>query len=151
MATVGFDPIREFSVLQDRVNRLFNDHSSGWGRRDDDVLSRGSWAPPVDIYEQDGSLVLKAELPEMKRENIDVTFESGTLTLRGERTPDPSVTQENVHRIERQYGSFSRSFSLPTTVDASKINAEYRDGVLCIKLPFREDAKPRTIKVEVAG
>lgn len=149
MTLVRFDPLREFSLLQDRVNRLFNEHSHG--RRDEELLSRGAWAPPVDIYEQDGSLVLKADLPDMRRENIDVSFESGTLTLKGERPLDLEYQQENVHRLERNYGGFTRSFTLPSTVDASKINAEYRDGVLCVKLPFREDAKPRSIKVDVTG
>ena len=149
MAMVRFDPLREFSMLQDRVNRLFQEHSRGG--RDEELLSRGTWAPPVDIYEQDGSLVLRADLPDMKRENIDVSFESGTLTLKGERPLSQDIKQENVHRLERHYGGFSRSFTLPTTVDASKINAEYRDGVLSIKLPFREDSKPRSIKVDVAG
>ena len=102
------------------------------------------WVPPVDIYETDGhDLVLKAELPDMAREDIELTVERNTLTLKG--------TRNQIRRIERRYGSFSRSFSLPTTVDAGKVTADYRNGVLTVKLPFREEAKPRTIAVEVAA
>lgn len=148
MSMVRFDPFRDLAVLQDRMNRLFSDAA----RREDDVLgTRGSWVPAVDVYEQDGALVMKAELPDMKREDIDVSVENSTLTLRGERRFEGEVKQESFHRIERAYGSFSRAFTLPATVDASKIAAEYKNGVLTIRLPFREEAKPRSIKVEVAA
>ena len=113
-------------------------------------MSRGTWTPAVDIYEVDGALVLKAELPEMRREDIDVSVENNTLTIRGERKLDNEIKQENFHRIERAYGSFVRSFSLPQTVDAGKIGAEYKNGVLSVKLPVREDAKPRTINIDAA-
>lgn len=148
MSMVRFDPFRDLAVLQDRMNRLFNDAA----RRDDDVLgTRGAWVPAVDVYEQDGALVMKAELPDMKREDIDVSVENQTLTLRGERKFEDEVKQESFHRIERAYGAFSRAFTLPATVDATKIAAEYKNGVLTIRLPFREEAKPRSIKVEVAA
>lgn len=149
MSMVRFDPFRDLAALQDRMNRLFNE--SYGQRRDDDLMSRGNWSPAVDIYEIDGGLVIKAELPDMKREDIEVTVENSTLTLRGERKLDREVKQENFHRIERAYGSFSRSFSLPNTVDAVKISAEYKNGVLTVKLPVREEAKPRSINVEVAA
>jgi HSP20 family protein len=146
---VRFDPFRDLSVLQDRMNRLFSD-AYGWSRRDDDVLStRGAWVPAVDIFEQGDTLVLKAELPDMRREDISLTVENSTLTLSGERKLEKDVKQENFHRVERAYGSFSRSFSLPPTVDTGKIAAEYKDGVLTVRLPVREEAKPRTIKVDV--
>ena len=148
MAITRFDPFRDLAVLQDRMNRLFND--SYGNRQEDHLMSRGTWVPPVDIYEADGQLVLKAELPDMKREDIDVTVENSTLTIRGERKLDHEIKQENFHRVERAYGSFVRTFSLPATVDAGKIGAEYKGGVLTIKLPFREEAKPRTIDVQVA-
>jgi HSP20 family protein len=149
MALTRFDPFRDLPVLQDRMNRLFNDT---YGRgREDDLMSRGSWTPAVDIYELDGALVLKAELPDMRREDIDVTVENNTLTIRGERKLDSDIKQENFHRIERAYGSFVRQFSLPATLDAGKIGAEYKNGVLTVKLPVREEAKPRTINVEVAA
>lgn len=150
MAINRFDPFRDLAILQDRMNRLFNDASHG-ARRDDDVLSRGAWAPAVDVYEVDGALVLKAELAGLKREDIDVTVENQTLTIRGERKLDAEIKQDNVHRVERAFGGFSRSFSLAPKVDASQIKADYKDGVLSIRLPFREEAKPRSIKVEVAA
>ena len=114
-------------------------------------MNRGTWTPSVDIYEADGALVLKADLPEMRREDIDVTVENNTLTIRGERKHDHEIKQENFHRVERAYGTFVRQFSLPPTVDSAKIAAEYKDGVLSVKLPVREEAKPRTVKVEVAA
>jgi HSP20 family protein len=118
-------------------------------------LSRGTngrWVPAVDIFENGKQeLVLKAELPDMKREDIQVVFENNTLTLKGDRKFEADVKQEQFHRVERAYGAFSRSFSLPSSVDASKIAAEYKNGVLTITLPFREESKPRTINVEVAA
>jgi HSP20 family protein len=148
MAITRFDPFRDLAVLQDRMNRMFND--SYGNRQEDHMLNRGTWVPPVDIYEAEGQLVLKAELPEMNREDIDVTVENSTLTIRGERKLDNEIKQESFHRVERAYGSFVRTFSLPPTVDAGKIGAEYKGGVLTVKLPFRDEAKPRTIDVQVA-
>ena len=122
-----------------------------------DLLTNGRWVPAVDIFENGKQeLVLKAELPDMKREDIQVVFENNTLTLKGERkfentALENSVKQEQFHRLERAYGTFSRAFSLPSTVDATRIAAEYKNGVLTVTLPFREDAKPRTINVEVAA
>ncbi len=114
--------------------------------------TNGRWVPAVDIYENGKQeLVLKAELPDMKREDIQVVFENNTLTIKGERKFESDVNKEQFHRVERAYGTFSRSFSLPSTVDASKIGAEYKNGVLTVTLPFREEAKPRTINVEVAA
>ena len=148
MSMVRFDPFRDLAILQDRMNRLFNEAHSP--RQSDDLMSRGTWTPAVDIYEVDGALVLKAELPDMRREDIDVSVENNTLTIRGERKLDHEIKQESFHRIERAYGSFVRSFSLPHTVDAGKIGAEYKNGVLSVKLPVREDAKPRTISIDAA-
>jgi HSP20 family protein len=148
MAIVRFDPIREFATLQDRMNRLFGDVYL----RDEDVGSRGSWTPAVDIYETDAhDLIIKAELPDMTREDIEVTVENNTLTLKGERKFPADVKEEQFRRVERAYGAFSRSFTLPNTVDASKVSAEYKHGVLTVRLPFREEARPRTINVEVAA
>lgn len=149
MAITRFDPFRDLAVLQDRMNRLFNERY-GQGQDEDHMLSRGTWVPPVDIYEADGQLVLKAELPDMRREDIDVTVENSTLSIRGERKLDNEIKQENFHRVERAYGSFVRSFSLPPTVDSGRIAAEYKNGLLTVKLPFREEAKPRSINVQVA-
>ena len=117
-----------------------------------DLLTNGRWVPAVDIYENGKQeLVLKAELPEMKREDITVLFENNTLTIKGERKFDNEAKKEQFHRVERAYGTFSRSFSLPSTVDASKIGAEYKNGVLTVTLPFRDEARPRTINIEVAA
>ncbi len=151
MAITRFDPFRDIAVLHDRMNRLFSD-AYGRNRRDDDALrTRRAWVPAVDIYQQEGTLVLKAELPDMRREDIELTVENSTLTLSGERKLGNDVNQESFHRIERAHGAFSRSFSLPATVEVTKIAAEYKDGVLTVRLPVRDEAKPRTIKVEVAA
>ena len=148
MAIVRLDPFREFATLQDRMNRLFGDVYL----RDKHVSQRGSWAPPVDIYENDNhDLVLKVELPEMSREDIELTVENNTLSLHGERKLPVDIKEGQFRRVERRYGAFSRSFTLPTTVDASRVSAEYKNGVLTVRLPFREEAKPRTIDVEVAA
>jgi HSP20 family protein len=120
--------------------------------RDEDVTQRGNWIPPVDIYEtEEHDLVVKAELPDMKREDIEVTVENDTLVLRGTKKLPEGVKDEQIRRVERSYGVFNRSFTLPKTVDATKVSADYRNGVLTVKLPYREEAKPRTINVEVAA
>ncbi len=148
MAIVRFDPFHEFATLQDRMNHLVG----GVHVRDEDVIARGSWVPSVDIYETDGhDVVIKAELPDMSREDIEVTVENSTLTLRGERKPPSDVKEEQFRRIERHYGAFTRSFTLPNTVDASKVSADFKNGILTVVLPFREEARPRSINVEVAG
>ena len=134
MAIVRFDPFRGFGVFQSAAQP-----------------SQG-WVPAVDIYETENhDLVVRAEVPGMTREDIQVTVENGTLVLKGEKKFDPEVKEEHYRRIERAYGAFHRSFTLPNTVDATKVSADYKNGVLTVKLPFREEAKPRTINVEVAG
>ena len=150
MAIVRWDPFREFAGMQDRLNRVLG---AGYGRTaGDDVMNRGAWLPPVDIYSNGNhELVIKAEIPDMKRDDIDVTVENNTLTIRGEKKVQENVTEEQFHRVERSYGTFTRSFSLPNTVDPNKVQADYKDGVLTIKLPFREEAKPKQIKVNVAA
>lgn len=143
------DPFREFAQLQDRINRVFTD---AYGRSDEGLMTSGTWVPPVDIYQNgDHEVVLKAELPDMTREDIDITVDNGTLTIRGEKRLSGEVKEEQFHRIERRYGSFSRSFALPQTVDTAKVGAEYKNGVLTVRLPLREEAKPRQIKVDVAA
>ena len=120
--------------------------------RDFGFTAANAWVPPVDIYRSgDHELVLKAELPEMSREDIDITVENGTLTIKGEKKPAGDAKEEQFHHVERRYGAFSRSFSLPQTVDAGKVSAEYKHGVLTVRLPLREEAKARQIKVEVAA
>jgi HSP20 family protein len=143
------DPIREFAQLQDRINRVFTD---AYGRSDEGLLTSGTWVPPVDIYQNgDHEVVLKAELPDMTREDIDVTVDNGTLTIKGEKKISNEVKEEQFHRIERRYGTFTRSFTLPRTVDTTKVGAEYKNGVLTVRLPLREEAKPRQVKVDVAA
>lgn len=134
MAIVRFDPFRELTRLQDAL------------------AGQGTWVPPVDIFEAaDKSLVIKAELPEIPREAIAVTVEHGSLTISGERPWPADVPKTDVRRVERAYGHFSRRFSLPQAVDASRVAADYKDGVLTVRLPMRDEAKPRTVPVAVAS
>lgn len=115
-------------------------------------VAGNTWMPPVDIYQNgDHELVLKAEIPDMSREDIDITVENFVLTIKGEKKLANEVKEEQYHHVERRYGTFSRSFSLPQTVDAGKVSAEYKNGVLTVRLPLREEAKPRQIKVDVAA
>lgn len=147
MAIVRFDPFRELTSMQDRINRIFGEAVR---RNEEDVWRSGTWTPPVDIFEtSDHEIVLRAELPGLKREDIDIRVENNTLTLRGERKHEAEVKQEQFHRIERTYGQFTRSFALPSTVDAEKVSATFTDGVLTITLPVREEAKPRQIQVQI--
>ena len=143
MAIVRWEPARELATMEiERLNRMFTDFYG-------EAFSR-AWVPPVDIYETDAhEVVLKAELPDLKREDINITFENGVLTLRGERKLEQEVKKDNFQRIERRHGAFSRSFTLPNTVDAGKISASYKDGVLTVRLPQREEAKPKQIAVNV--
>ncbi len=148
MAIVRMDPFRELVAMQDRINRIFGDAA----RRDDDLFTRGDWVPSVDIYENDKQeIVIKAELPGMKKDEIDLRLENNTLTIRGERKRASDTRDEQYHRVERAYGAFSRSFSLPPTVDHGKVGADYADGVLTVTLPMKEEAKPRQIQVKVNG
>ena len=120
--------------------------------RDFGFTTGATWVPPVDVFQTgEHELVLKAELPDMSREDIDVTVENFVLTIKGERKLATDVKEEQYHHIERRYGAFSRSFSLPRTVDSSKVAADYKNGVLTVRLPLREEAKPRQIKVDVAA
>jgi HSP20 family protein len=150
MATNPWNVMRELATMQDRMNRIWG---SVYNRGDhEDVTSRGTWLPAVDIFETPAKeIVLKAEVPGLKREDIDLTVENNTLTIRGERRRDDGVSDEGYHRIERAYGAFSRSFTLPNSVEAESVRAEYRDGVLTVTLPQREQARPRQIQVDVAG
>jgi HSP20 family protein len=143
MAIVRWNPARDLAGMEiERLNRMFADfYGESFGQ---------TWVPPVDIFETDDhEVVLKAELPDMKREDINLTFENGVLTIRGERKIDQDVKRENYHRTERHHGTFSRSFTLPNTVDAGRISAAYKDGVLTVRLPQREEARPKQIAVNV--
>src|SRR5262245_53106286 len=143
-----WDPFREFSPLQDRMNRLFRD-SFGEGR--EEALTTGNFAPPVDVYEDEHSVTLKIEVPGIEEKDIDVRVENNTLTVHGERKFEKEEKEENFRRVERQYGSFTRSFTLPQTVDSENVSANYDKGVLKISLPKKAEAKPKQIKVNVGS
>ncbi|MGA7794208.1 MAG: Hsp20/alpha crystallin family protein [Candidatus Acidiferrales bacterium] len=146
MATIDrLEPFRGLSTLQDQFNRLFNESF----RNQPEESALTTWAPAVDIYETPNELVVKADLPDVNEKDIDVRVENNLLTIRGERKFEKSVSEENFLRVERTYGAFSRSFSLPNTVNAEKIGAEYKNGVLTVTLPKREESKPRQVKVTV--
>jgi HSP20 family protein len=143
MALVRWNPIGTLAGMEiDRLNRMFSELESG-------AFNHG-WVPAVDIFETDAhEVVLKAELPDVKKEDIGVTVENNVLTLTGERKQEQSTRREQFQRVERRFGSFSRSFTLPASVDAGQIAASYKDGVLTIRLPRREEAKPKQISVNV--
>src|SRR5262245_5242271 len=149
MAIVRWEPFRDLVTLQDRMNRIFDDAFRGSRGTQEEWALGGSWAPSVDIYEHNSNLVLKAELPGIDPKDVDVRVENNVLTLRGERKVDNEVKQENYHRVERSYGSFSRSFTLPNVVDTDKIKAEFKEGVLQVVLPKKEEAKPKQISISI--
>ncbi len=146
MAVVKWDPFRDLLSIQDRMNRLFEQTLSR--SRAEEGITASTWAPAVDIYETPETIVLKAELPGLRREDIEIEVRENTLTLRGERRFAKDVQEENYLRIERAYGAFQRSFTLPTTISQEKIRAVFRDGVLELTLPKAEEAKPRKIAIE---
>src|SRR6267378_2554076 len=145
-----FYPYRELNTLQERVNRLFHESfNSSAGR--DESLATSNFAPAVDVYEDEHSVSLKIEVPGIDEKDIDVRIENRTLTVHGERKFEKEEKEENYRRVERQYGSFTRTFTLPTTVDADKVVANYDKGVLKIALPKKAEAKPKQIKVNVGS
>ena len=145
MTLTRWDPLRDMSIMQDRMNRMFEDAGRGW--RGDEPSSTTSWSPAVDIYETEGEITVHAELPGVDRKDIALNLEKNVLTLKGERRFEKETKQENYHRIERAYGAFSRSFSIPAIVDEEKIRAEYKDGILRISLPKKEQVKPKQIQI----
>lgn len=159
MATgTGLAPARIFRNLplmesprfiQHRLNRLFGEGFDTFAPAGEESWSLTTWAPACDIYENGSEIVVKMELPEVKKENVHVSFENNVLTIRGRREFEDEARRENYHRIERSYGEFVRSFNLPTFVDPNKINAEFKEGMLRVMLPKREEAKPKQIEVNV--
>src|SRR3954465_8625303 len=145
MASSRWDPFRDLSMLQDRMNRLFNDAGRGW--RSEEPSATTTWRPAVDIFETETEIVVKAELPGVDRKDIYLQLENNVLTVKGERRFEKETKEENYHRIERAYGGFSRAFSIPATVDEEKIRAEYKDGILKIALPKKEQVKPKQIQI----
>ena len=149
MTIVRYDPFRDLRTLQEEVNRLFSTNlTRAFG---DEGIGRGAWAPSVDIYENKDQIVLEAELPGMRQEDFDLSIENNVITLRGERRFEKTDETDNYHRVERSYGAFTRSFTLPQTVSAEGANAEYNNGVLRVTLPKREETKARRIQVSGAG
>jgi HSP20 family protein len=147
-----WEPLRDFSTMQDRMNRmnrLFRESYSPEGP--EEALTTTSFAPPLDIYEDEHTIALKMEVPGIDEQDIDVCLENNTLTVHGERKIEKEEKEENFRRIERQYGSFTRSFTLPSSVDPAQVSANYDKGVLKITLAKKADAKPRQIKVNVGS
>jgi len=146
MAITRWDPFREVVALQNRMNSLFRDLNEG-----DSPLTTASFVPAVDIYEDAQKVMLKLEVPGIEEKDLDVRVENNTLTVKGERKFEKEEKEENFHRIERRYGSFTRSFTLPATVNSEEVRADYEQGVLKIRLPKRAEAKPKQIKVNLGN
>ena len=147
MAITRWDPFRDVLALQNRMNSIFQEFNRG----DGDVMSTAAFVPPVDVYEDEHKVVLKLEVPGMKESDLDIQLENNVLTVKGERKFEKEEKEENFHRIERRYGSFYRSFTIPSTVNADSVKANYDAGVLKIELEKRAEAKPKQIKVQVGG
>jgi HSP20 family protein len=148
MAIVRWEPFRDMLSAQRDFDRLFRG-TFGSAMGDGEASTR-TWAPPVDIYENGDNLVLKAELPGINPDGVEIRVEDNTLYLKGERKFDKEVKEQNYHRVERAYGTFTRTFSLPNSIDSDKVAANYHDGVLTLTLPKKEEAKPKTIKINVS-
>ena len=145
MALIKWEPMREFEDLVDRYSRAM-----GWpANRGQETMATGDWLPRVDISETEGEFVIKAEIPEVRKENVKVGIDNGILTIQGERRQETDEKKEKYHRIERSYGSFVRSFTLPDNVDETAIKAVFKDGMLNLSIPKSEAAKPKSIEVTV--
>jgi HSP20 family protein len=140
---IRWNPFREVATLQQDMNKLLE----GFTSRLSPTETNAVWSPVVDIYEDEGSYVLKAELPGLTKDDLELSLENRTLTLRGERKMEKDVKEENYHQIERSYGRFVRTFTLPTFVDQDKITADFKEGILEVVLPKAEDAKPKVIAI----
>jgi HSP20 family protein len=150
MAIVRWKPFRDLLATEREFDRIFREAFSPLFSEREAELSTRAWAPAVDIFETENNIVLKAELPGVEPKDVEVRVEDNTLYLKGERKFEKETKEENYHRIERSYGSFARSFALPNSIDAEKVAAEYKDGLLTLTLPKREEAKPKTIKINVS-
>ena len=153
MSLIRWNPTRDLATfpsdifnMQREMNKMFDSFSRGV---DEPTLPNGNWMPAVDVAEEDNKYVVKIELPGVNKDDVKITLESSILTIRGEKKAEKETKEKNYHRMERSYGSFLRSFNLPTTVKNDKIDAEYRDGILTITLPKVEEAKPKQIEVKV--
>jgi len=146
MAIVKYNPFRELRTMQDQMNRMLD---MAWNREFGEEMKEGVWQPPVDIYEDEQSVVIKAEVPDVDQKDIEVRIENNTLTLKGERKHSSEIKKENYYRVERYFGQFQRSFSLPQSIDQDKVEATCEKGILTITLPKREEDKPKQISVEI--
>lgn len=149
MTLVRWDPFRELEEVSDRLNRMFARPAASRGAGKETMIV-ADWTPSVDISETEGEYQIKAEIPDVKKEDVKVTLEDGVLTIQGERKHEKEEKGKKYHRIERSYGSFVRTFSLPDVIDEEKVKAEFKDGVLNLHLPKSEKAKPKAIEVKVA-
>ncbi|TKB89650.1 MAG: Hsp20/alpha crystallin family protein [Nitrospira sp.] len=148
MTLVRWNPSRELEEMSDRLNRIFNGQAQPQANAKETMVV-ADWAPSVDVSETDGEYQIKAEIPDVKKEDVKVTLEDGVLTIQGERKHEKEEKGKKYHRVERSYGSFARSFTLPDLVDEEKVRAEFKDGVLNLQLPKSEKAKPKAIEVKV--
>ena len=146
MAATRWDPFRELLTLQEKLDKMYRDIERT--RSEEDFVS-SAWTPPVDIFELGEKFVLKIEIPEVDKESIDIKINDNELTIRGERKLEPGIEPDSYHRMERGYGTFTRSFSLTKTIDSTKIKAAIKDGILRIELPKKEEVKPKQIKIEL--
>lgn len=149
MALIRWDPFREISTLQERMNRLFSEVARRSPVAEEEII-QGAWIPPVDIFETGDSIVIKAELPGISKEDITLEVKENTLSIKGEKKFEKDVKEESYHRVERSYGAFQRAFALPSTVQQDKVKAKFRDGILEVTIPKAEEAKPKQIKVDVS-
>jgi HSP20 family protein len=146
MAVTRWDPFRELLTLQERLDKMYREMERS--RKEEDFVS-SEWTPPVDIFELGETFVLKLEIPEVDRDSIDIKIHENELTIKGERKLEPGIDPDNYHRMERGYGVFTRSFSLTKTIDSSRIKAVFKDGILRIELPKKEEVKPKQITIEI--
>ena len=145
MAIIKWDPFRDMVTLREKMNRMFEDVFSG--RSENKELTAGTWAPAVDIFETENELVMTAEIPGIEEKDVEIKIEDNTLSIRGERKFEKETKEENYHRLERSYGSFYRAFTLPSSVDPERIQAEQENGVLKISMPKRQELKPRKVRI----
>ncbi len=145
MAVTRWDPFRELLTLQERLDKMYRDMERT--RREEDFVS-SEWTPPVDIFESGDIFIIKLEVPEVTKESIDIQINDNELTIKGERKLEPGINPDDYHRMERGYGIFTRTFALNKSIDAGKIKATVKDGILRIELPKREEVRPKQIKIE---
>lgn len=148
MALMRWEPFRDLMTMQDKMNRLFNEFFARPGSYEEEGIVRGTWSPAVDIYETDNDIVLKAELPGMSQEDIQLEIRENVLTLKGERKQERQVEESNYHRVERSYGTFQRMFTLPNAIQQDRVKARYKDGILEVTMPKAEVSKPKHIAIE---